>query len=109
MNCECPQDVIIITQGDDSNAIDGNIVLELDTDLDLKGWTARFQIGEQVWDFDDITSKELNLVITKEQSAQMPVGDNWGALKIYDASGLAKTVIRNIKVIVRAEVVSNGN
>ena len=70
MNCECPQDVIIITQGDDSNAIGGNIVLELDTDLDLKGWTARFQIGEQVWDFDDITSKELNLVITKEQSAQ---------------------------------------
>ncbi len=109
MDCECPQDVIIITQGDDSNAMGGNIILELETDIDLRGWTARFQIGDIVWNFSDITSKELNLIITKEQSAQMPVGDNWGALKIYDASGLAKTVIRNIKIIVRAEVVSNDN
>lgn len=109
MDCECPQDMIVITQGDDSNAIGGSIILELDTDIDLQGWTARFQIGDLIWDFSDITSKTLELTITRAQSAQLPVGDNWGALKIYDASGLAKTVIRNIKVMVRAEVVSNDD
>lgn len=108
MACEC-QSGIKITQGDDTNALGNSIVFTLNTDLDLSGYTAAFQVIDVRKTWSDITSKELTLVLSKEETAKLPVGTHLGALKIYDASGLAVTVIRNIPVYVESMVVENAN
>lgn len=106
MACGCQQG-IKLTQGDDTNALGNSIVFTLNTDLDLTGYTAVFQVESIRKTWDDITSKELDLVITKEETAALSVGTHLGALKIYDSDGLAVTVIRNIPVYVESLVVEN--
>lgn len=108
MACEC-QSGIRITQGDDTNALGNGIIFTLNTDLDLLGYTAAFQVENIRKTWNDLTSKELTLILDREETAKLPVGTHLGALKIYDASGLAVTVIRNIPVYVESMVVENAN
>lgn len=96
-----------ITQGDDSNALGNTMGFELETDLDLTGYRAIFQIARLQWKFDDITSKELSFVVTKEQSYELMEGVEYGALKIFDADNRPVTIIRDIPVYVKTQVVDN--
>lgn len=105
-NCGC-QDGITIVQGDDTNALGNSIIFYLETELDLTGYTAVFQVENLRYEWDDITSKELSLVFTREQTATLEQGSYLGALKIYDSNDLAVTVIRNIPVYVLPMVVEN--
>lgn len=100
-------DGIVITRGDDSDAFHNRITIELTTELDLTGYIAVFQIGKEQWRFDDITSKELDIVIDKDRSMKFHEGTLYAALKIYEPSGLCKTVFRDIPVYVREIVVDN--
>lgn len=97
---------IYITRADDSNAMGYEININIETDLSLEGWTARFQLEDLAWDFDDITSKHLPLIITAEQSKLLPVGTSYGAMVLYDENGLRKTVMRNIPVYIYPQLVS---
>ena len=97
---------IYVTRGDDSNAMGYQINIEIDTSLSLEGWTARFQLEDMAWDFDDITSKNLPLIISAEQSRMLPVGTSYGAMVLYDENGLRKTVMRNIPVYIYPQLVS---
>lgn len=97
---------IYVTRGDDSNAMGYQINIEIDTSLSLEGWTARFQLEDMAWDFDDITSKNLPLIISAEQSRILPVGTSYGALVLYDENGLRKTVMRNVPVYIYPQLVS---
>lgn len=99
--------VFTITQGDDSNALGQEINILLESDEDLTGFKAVFQLGDYQQKWDDITSKKLEVVIPREYTKKLAVGPNYGGLKIYDSNGLAKTVIRDIKFLVLAEVVKN--
>lgn len=99
--------VITLRQGDDSNALGRETKITLDTDLDLTGFRAVFQLDEFRQEFDDITSKELFVVIPRDASANLPVGELDGALKIYDADGLALTVADEIKFMIEEKVVEN--
>ena len=107
MTCGC-QKGIMIRQGDDTNALGNSITFVLNTEIDLTGFTAVFQVDSVRYEWDDITSKRLELVLTAEQTATLPVGTSYGALKIYDADGLANTIIANIPVYVQPMVVENG-
>lgn len=98
---------IVITQGDDSNALGNTIKIILNTELDLENFTAAFQIGSLRWTFDDITSKELEIVVTKEQSKQLAEGVEYAALKVFDSAGRAITIIRDVPVYVKTQVVDN--
>lgn len=100
-------DGIVITRGDDSNALNNNITITLKTDLDLTGYKAIFQIGPEQWIFDNIESKVLDIVVSKEISLRFHEGTYYGALKLFEPSGLCKTVFRDIPVYVREEVVKN--
>ena len=100
---------IFVTRADDSNAMGYSISIDIDTSLGLEGWTARFQLEDMAWDFDDITSKHLPLIITAEQSRMLPVGTSYGALVLYDENGLRKTVMRNIPVYIYPQLVSERN
>lgn len=106
MDCGC-QKGIVITQGDDTNALNNEIMFRLNTDLDLTGFTAVFQVESLQYKWNDITSKELALVFTREQTQSLSAGKYYGALKIYDNNDLAVTVIRDIPVNVLPMVVNN--
>lgn len=105
-NCGC-QSGITIVQGDDTNALGNSIVFTLETDLDLIGYSAIFQVEDLQYKWDDITSKELFLIFNREETATLEEGTYMGALKIFDDSNLAVTVIRNIPVNVLPLVVNN--
>lgn len=100
-------DGIVITRGDDSNSFNNNILINIKTELDLTGYTAIFQIGKHQWKFDDITGKVLNIVVDKEVSMGFKEGTYFGALKIFEPSGLCKTVFRDVPVYVREIAVDN--
>lgn len=99
--------VITLRQGDDSNALGQEISIFLDTDIDLTGFRAVFQLDEFRQEFDDISSKELFVVISKKESEKLPIGELVGALKIYDANGLALTIADEIKFLIKKKVVEN--
>ena len=100
-------DVINLTQGDDSNALNEKIVINLNSDLDLIGYTAVFQLEHYIQKWDNITSKKLEVVIPRSATEKLTVGSHKGALKIYDQNGLAKTIIKDIKFNVSRKVVEN--
>lgn len=97
---------IYVTRADDSNAMGYEINIDIETSLSLVGWTARFQLEDLSWDFDNITSKHLPLVITAEQSKMLPVGTSYGAMVLYDENGLRKTVMRNVPVYIYPQLVT---
>lgn len=105
-NCGCLEGIVLV-QGDDTNALNNEIIFRLDTTLDLTDFTAVFQVESLQYKWDDITSKELALVFTREQTEKLSAGTYFGALKIYDNNDLAVTVIRNIPVNVLPMVVDN--
>ena len=100
---------LFVTRADDSNAMGYEIMIHIDTSLTLEGWTARFQLEDLSWDFDDITSKNIPLIISAEQSKMLPVGTSYGAMVLYDQNGLRKTVMRNIPVYIYPQLVSTRN
>lgn len=107
MNCCGCQGGITIVQGDDTNALGNSIVFTLETDLDLTGYTAIFQVESLQYKWNDITSKILSLIFTREETATLEPGSYLGALKIFDENDLAVTVIRDIPVNVLPLVVDN--
>lgn len=94
---KCCKDVIPnkslkLIQGDDSNAFGGYIKLKLKTDQDLTGWYLILQIFNFQWRYNDLTSKEIEIVISRDITAQMPVGTTKGAIKLFDQNDLCRTV-----------------
>lgn len=102
------QNTIIITVGDDSNALSQDIFINFDTNIDLTGFYAIFELQGLQWRFNDITSKKCELIISREQSSQLKAGCHKAALKVYDNKGLARTVLRDIPVLINSLVVANG-
>ena len=98
---------IPITRGDDTNALGAKITVTLETELDLTGFTAVFQVGDFRQTFSDITGKRLEIVIPRSATALMPLGVVQGALKVYDANGLAKTIHKEITFLVTQKMVDN--
>lgn len=103
----CGGTAIQITAGDDSNALGNTITIKLTTDVNLTGYSMIFELCGQTWTFDDITSGEVPLQITREQSIQFPTGTQYGAIKIFDEYGLCKTVLTDIPFYVKPLVVKN--
>lgn len=100
--------IINLVQGDDSNALNERIIINLNTDIDLTGYTAVFQLEDYRQEWTDITSKKLDVIIPRSVTENLTVGNHKGGLKIYDKKGLAKTIINNIRFYVSREVVQNA-
>ncbi len=98
---------IVITQGDDTYALGAEINILLETSLDLTGFQAAFQLGNYYQKFNDISSKKISIKIPRKDTKNLKVGPCTGALKIYDKNGFAKTIVRDIKFLILAEVVKN--
>lgn len=102
-----PTKSIMLVQGDDSNAMGGYIKITLTTEQDLTGWYLILQIANFQWRYDDLTSKELYLVVPREITAQMDIGATTAAIKIFDNNDLCRTVKDNIPVYVGKQAVAN--
>lgn len=102
-----------ITIGDDSDAY-GNpwLRITLNTELDLTGSTARFQIGNPALvtvDFttDIVKTKILDITLTKEDTIKLKPTRIPSALKLFDAEGKSLTVIKDIIIVASEKVVDN--
>ena len=100
-------EIITLTRGDDSDALGAKHYLLLNTELDLTGFTATFQLVNFRCKYDDITSKKLPLIFSKNDTKKLTLGFITGALKIYNPEGKAYTVIRDIAFEILSEVVKN--
>lgn len=101
------QNMIEITVGDDSNALSQDIFINFDTQIDLTGFYAIFELQDLQWRFNDITSKKCELIITRAQSAQLRAGTCKAGLKVFDNKGLCRTVLRDIPVLINSLIVGN--
>ena len=101
-------DTLTIYQGDDTNALGEEIIIVLNCDYDVSGFTAVFQLYNFRQKWDDISSKRLAIVIPKEETKKFKLGPCCGAIKIYDKQGRARTIRDDIKFYVKSEVVNNG-
>lgn len=106
--CEnLPKESIMLTQGDDSNAMGRSIEITIETEEDLTGWSAIVQLEQFQWEFDDLTAGPLEWVITRDITEQLAPGEHLAAIKLFDSNDLCATVKRDIPVFVNTLVVEN--
>lgn len=98
---------IILTQGDDSNALGGSIVFNLTSSENMTGWYAILQLENYQWRYDNISSGSFEWVVSREITSQLEIGLQYAALKVFDANDLCRTVLQKIPVYVNALVVNN--
>lgn len=101
-------EVIVLTQGDDLNALGQEYNFVLNTNEDLSGFRAVFEVDGFRQEWRDLTSKRLPLCIPAPASRKLKVGERLGALKVYGKDGLCKTVKKDIKFLIEPEVVKNA-
>lgn len=102
-----PMESIQLTRGDDSNALGHYIKLVMNTEIDLTGWYAIFQLENFQWRFNELKQKENFLSIPSEISLQLTPGAHYGAIKVYDTFGRCATIVKNIPFFVNEQVVDN--
>lgn len=102
-----PTNSIVLTQGDDSNALGGSIRFDLNGTEDMTGWHAILQLDRFQWQYNDLTDGGFEWVVSREITAQLEVGLQYAALKVFDANNLCRTVLQNIPVYVNEMVVNN--
>ncbi|MBQ2016974.1 MAG: hypothetical protein II208_00405 [Alphaproteobacteria bacterium] len=102
-----PTNSIVLTQGDDSNALGGSINFNLTSTEDMTGWYAILQLENFQWRYNDLTNGGFEWVVSREISSQLEIGLHYAAMKVFDAAGLCKTVINDIPVYVNQQTVAN--
>ena len=102
---------LVIRQGDSTDFNNNQILFNLKTDpsLDLTDWKAIFQLENFKYTWDDITSSPLYLVISNNDSYNIPIGQFMAAFKIIDDQGRTRTIRDDINVVVQDQKVDNPN
>lgn len=102
-----PTNSIVLTQGDDSNALGGSIRFNLSSTENMTGWYAILQLGVFQWQYNDLTNGGFEWVVSREISGQLEPGLQYAAMKVFDSNDLCKTVINDIPVYVNQQTVAN--
>lgn len=101
-------EAIKLRQGDSLNWLGRKVEFTLNTDLDMSGWVATFQLGELIKVYKDFNeTKAISLDITKEESETLPLGYLSGWLKFTNADGLAGTHDIQVKFLILPKEVEN--
>lgn len=97
---------LVLFRGDDSNTIGTqNIILEIQTDVDLTGCKAHFDFLDFHQVFDEIPAdKKLALVFSKEDTKKFPCGAFDGVLWIEDQNHKRRTLNNRIHIVVTNSV-----
>ena len=83
------------------------LTFNIETDLELTGWKAKFILGWITKEIEDISSKSFEIVLSSEDTKQLRLGSQCGSIILTDAEGHIKTVANNIPFEVTTAVVEN--
>ena len=99
----CNEEIIVLRQGDDSDFNGSTILVNINTDVDLSNWSARFTLQDYVQTFDDLSEKVIKLVFPKEETVKMQTGTFNGWLKLIDDESKEATVFTQKFRVLRKE------
>lgn len=101
-------EAIKLRQGDSLKWLGRKVEFNINTDLDLSGWVATFQLCDVIKVYRNFEeTKQLSLDITKEESETLPVGYQTGWLKFTNELGEAGTQDLQIKFLILPKEVDN--
>lgn len=100
---------ILIHKGDSTVFADCKkfLTFNLETDLDLMGWSAKFVLGWITKEVADISFKSFEIVLGAEDTKQLRLGQQYGTVILTDSNGNIKTVANTIPFEVTTAVVEN--
>lgn len=100
---------IHIFKGDSTIFAENNkfLTFNIQTNLDLTNWKAKFYLGKIVKTFNDITSKTFDVILTCNDTSTLDYGNIYGVLKLIDSNNNVKTVNNKIPFVVDNKVIEN--
>lgn len=100
---------ILIHKGDCTIFADNKkfLTFNIKTNLNLKGWTAKFVLGWITKEITDISSKIFEVILDANETNQLRLGKQFGTIILTDADGNIKTIVNTIPFEVTTAVVEN--
>lgn len=101
---------IFIHKGDSTIFADVTkfLTFNIETDLDLTGWTAKFTLDFVTKEITDISSKSFDVILTTQDTKRLRTGVQYGSITLTDGNGNIKTIVNTIPFQVTNEVIENG-
>ena len=99
----CEKNVFVLLKGYASrwDGVDWlSISFSSETQVDFTGFSAKFKIGQYVFENNDLTQPWI-INLTDEQTATLPLGMNTGSLIVYDTEGEGKPFTTSIPILVK--------
>lgn len=89
---------ILIHKGDDTIFADCQhfLTFNIETDLDLTGWKAKFVLGLITKEISDISSKQFEIILSSEDTKTLRLGSQCGQIILTDSNGNIKTITNSI-------------
>ena len=82
------------------------LTFNLETDLDLTGWQAKFILGFVEKTIDDISTHSFEIILGAQDTKQLRLGKQYGTIILTDSNGNIKTVTNTIPFEVTTAVVT---
>ena len=100
---------ILIYKGDDTIFADLKkfLTFNIETNLDLTGWKAKFKLGCITKEISDISSKSFEIILSSEETKNLRLGPQSGSIVLTDSMGHIKTITNSIPFEVTTRVVEN--
>ena len=100
---------ILIHKGDCTIFANVNkfLTFNLETDLDLTGWQAKFILGWVEKTIEDISTHSFEIILGAQDTKQLRLGKQCGTIILTDSNGNIKTVTNTIPFEVTTAVVEN--
>lgn len=100
---------ILIYKGDDTIFADLSrfLTFNIETNLDLTGWKAKFTLGWITREISDISSKSFEIILSSEETKNLRLGSQSGSIVLTDSNGHIKTITNSIPFEVTTQVVEN--
>lgn len=99
--------MIYIFRDDDTNFDNQQFLkIKVNSDKDMAGWIAKFELGNLVYTFNNINI-ENEVIITAEQSRKLPYGSLFGTFYLLDNEKRRKTLSNTIPFYVSKHTKSN--
>ena len=100
---------ILIHKGDSTTFANVKrfLTFNIETGLNLIGWSAQFTLGWITKKVTDISSHSFEVILDAEDTKQLRLGSQCGSIILTDAEGHIKTVANNIPFEVTTAVVEN--
>ena len=100
---------ILIYKGDDTIFADLRrfLTFNIETNLDLTGWKAKFTLGWITKEINDISSKSFEIILSSDETKNLRLGSQSGSIVLTDSIGHIKTITNSIPFEVTTQVVEN--